>query len=154
MSVTVSEDCFEAGAILSAFNDRNKGAGGVVTFVGNVRETGPTSAVVKLHLEHYPGVTEASIAKIEQEAFLRWPLLDCEIIHRVGDLTPGEPIVLVCVAAAHRREAFEAADFIMDYLKTEAMFWKKEIRTDEETWIEPRQQDYQDADRWRKRKGD
>ena len=154
--ITVSETPFEPGAELAAFEARADGAGAVVSFIGKVRgqalgKAGEAS-VTALRLEHYPGVTERSIADIEKQAHSRWAIDDSLIIHRVGDLHPGEPIVMVCVASAHRREAFEAADFLMDYLKTEAMFWKKEIRTDGEAWIEPREADYKDADRWKDRK--
>lgn len=121
-----------------------------MSFLGKVRGRADGEDVSALYLEHYPGVTERSIAEIETEARKRWAIEDALIIHRVGELNPGEPIVLVCVAGAHRREAFEAADFLMDCLKTEAMFWKKETRADGEAWIEPRNADYKDAARWKK----
>ena len=106
------------------------------------------ASVNSLHLEHFPGVTEKSVQSIETKARARWALGDVLIIHRFGELAVGEPIVMVCTAAAHRRDAFEAADFLMDFLKTEAMFWKKECRSDGESWIEPRDGDYTDAARW------
>jgi molybdopterin synthase catalytic subunit len=145
----VSEEKFDPGAELSAFESAAKGAGAVVNFLGKVREKAGSNDVSALVLEHFPGVTEQSIADIEQQARSRWKVDETLIIHRVGRLAPGEPIVMVCVASAHRRDAFEAADFLMDYLKTEAMFWKKEISTSGEAWIEPRDQDYKDARRWR-----
>ncbi len=148
--IRVCEESFDPGAELSAFEKSAQGAGAVVSFVGKVRGAAGAEDVKALYLEHYPGVTERSISDIEAEARQRWPIDDALIIHRVGEMKPGEPIVMVCVASAHRREAFEAADFLMDYLKTEAMFWKKEVRDGGEAWIEPRDADYKDAARWRK----
>jgi molybdopterin synthase catalytic subunit len=101
-----------------------------------------------LYLEHFPGVTEESIAEFERDVRRRWEIEDVLILHRVGRLRPTEPIVLVCVSAAHRRKAFLAADFLMDCLKTQAFFWKKEIRASGEFWVEPRHDDYHDAERW------
>lgn len=147
--IRVSEEPFDPAAELSSFEKAAKGAGAIVSFVGKVRDKAGGEEVDGLYLEHYPGVTEQSIAEIETSAKTRWNIDDGLIIHRVGRLAPGEPIVMVCVSSAHRRDAFEAADFLMDYLKTEAMFWKKEIRKDGEAWIEPRDQDYKDAARWR-----
>lgn len=148
--IRVSPEPFDPGAELSAFEKGAGGAGAVVSFVGKVRGTAGETNVASLYLEHYPGVTERSIAQIEGEARKRWALVNLLIIHRVGELWPGEPIVMVCAASAHRRDAFEAADFLMDYLKTEAVFWKKEVRDAGEAWIEPRDADYKDAARWRK----
>ncbi len=150
--IRVLETPFDLNREIAAFNARAGAAGAVVTFSGAVRGAAGEARVDALELEHFPGVTERSIAAIEAEARERWPITDIDIIHRVGRLAPGEPIVLVCVAAAHRREAFEAADFLMDYLKTKAMFWKKESRSDGETWIEPRAEDYKDAARWKESK--
>ena len=147
--IRICAEPFDPGAELSAFEKNASGAGAIVSFVGKVRGVAAGEAVAALHLEHYPGVTERSIADIERQACERWTIDDALIIHRVGELNPGEPIVMVCVASAHRREAFEAADFLMDYLKTEAMFWKKEIRESGEAWIEPRKADYRDAERWK-----
>lgn len=147
--IRVSEQPFDPGAELSAFESAAKGAGAVVSFLGKVRQEAYGEKVTGLVLEHYPGVTEQSIAAIEREAKSRWDVDEVLIVHRVGALAPGEPIVMVCVSSAHRRDAFEAADFLMDYLKTEAMFWKKEIRENCEEWIEPRGEDYKDARRWR-----
>lgn len=146
--IRVSTELFDPGAELAAFEKSAAGAGAIASFLGKVRGTAHDEKVEALHLEHYPGVTERSIADIEGQARDRWSIGDVLIIHRVGDLKPGEPIVMVCVASDHRREAFEAADFLMDYLKTEAMFWKKEIREESEAWIEPREADYKDAARW------
>ena len=148
--IRVSTDPFDPGAELSAFEKSANGAGAVVSFLGKVRGRAGEGDVKALYLEHYPGVTERSIAEIERQARKRWAIDDTLIIHRVGELKPDEPIVMVCVASAHRREAFEAADFLMDYLKTEAMFWKKESREDGASWIEPREADYRDAARWKR----
>ncbi|MEZ5893591.1 MAG: molybdenum cofactor biosynthesis protein MoaE [Parvularculaceae bacterium] len=148
----MSEAVIDAGAELAAFEKRASAAGAVVSFLGKVRGAHAGEAVSALELEHYPGVTERSIAEMEREARARWPLDDILIIHRVGRIGPGETIVFVAAASAHRRAAFEAADFLMDYLKTEAMLWKKEVRDGGEAWIEPRPDDYQDAGRWRKDK--
>ncbi|WP_425409056.1 molybdenum cofactor biosynthesis protein MoaE [Hyphococcus sp.] len=147
--IKITDKPFDPGAEVANFERAAKGAGAVVSFLGKVREEANSEKVTSLFLEHYPGVTENSIAKIETAAQKRWAIKNTLIIHRVGALTPGEPIVMVCVASAHRRDAFEAADFLMDYLKTEAMFWKKEIRGASEAWIEPRDEDYKDAQRWR-----
>ena len=152
--IRVSPEPFDPGAELSAFEKSAEGAGAVVSFVGKVRGTAGTENIARLCLEHFPGVTERSIAEIDAHARQRWAISETLIIHRVGDLAPGEAIVMVCVASAHRREAFEAADFLMDYLKTEAMFWKKETRADGEAWIEPRDADYKDAARWKGGKED
>lgn len=146
--IRISEDMFEPDGELGRFNRRADGAGAVVSFLGNVRARVGDAEVQGLELEHYPGVTERAITTIASEVIERWRLCDVEIIHRVGRLLPGDPIVFVATAADHRREAFEAADYLMDYLKTKALFWKKEIRDNGVTWIEPRDADYKDAARW------
>ncbi len=146
--IRVSEDMIDPGEVLAAFESSATNAGAVVSFLGRVRSQAGETEVRSLFLQHYPGVTEKYIANVEAETRRRWTIDDILIIHRVGELKPGEAIVFVCVSAAHRREAFEAADFLMDYLKTEALFWKKEITQAGETWIEPREQDYMDAARW------
>ncbi|MDQ7734597.1 molybdopterin synthase catalytic subunit MoaE [Halomonas sp. SpR1] len=123
--------------------------GAVVSFTGLVRDFNETPDVTGLTLEHYPGMTERTLTEIGEQAWQRWSLQAVRIIHRVGYLTPGDPIVRVLVASAHRREAFEACDFIMDYLKTQAPFWKKEHSTQGEYWVKERHSDQQDAARWR-----
>ena len=115
--------------------------GGLVSFTGYVRDFTQSADVTALELQHYPGFTENEIAKIAEQARARFQILDCLVIHRYGRLLPGDPIVLVAVIAAHRDAAFEAARFIMDYLKTDAPFWKKEIGASGERWIEPRSDD-------------
>lgn len=144
--IRIADAPFDPTADLAGFG---AASGAVVSFVGRVRaRDGDGRAVETLTLEHYPGLTERSIVDIEAEARARWPLEDVLIVHRVGRLAPGAPIVLVATAAAHRRAAFEAADFLMDYLKTEALFWKKETGESGARWIEPRGRDYRDAERW------
>ncbi|MEZ5922250.1 MAG: molybdenum cofactor biosynthesis protein MoaE [Parvularculaceae bacterium] len=148
--IRLADRKFEPVAELTKFEKANIGAGAIVSFVGKVRGEADGKKVKALHLDHYPGVTEQSINDIAQQASARWAIDDALIIHRTGEVLAGEPIVLVCVASAHRRPAFEAADFLMDYLKTEALFWKKERLEGQERWIEPREDDYNDAARWRK----
>ncbi len=126
----------------------NVGVGAVVGFVGYVRDFNDGREVAGMFLEHYPGMTEKALAKIEVEAQARWPLLKVEVLHRIGALEPGEPIVFVGVASAHRQAAFEACDFIMDYLKTRAPFWKKESTQEGPRWVEGRQSDQDAAGRW------
>ena len=148
--IRLADRNFEPVAELAKFEKMNENAGAIVSFLGKVRGQADGQKVKALHLDHYPGVTEQSIYDIVQLASARWAIDDALIIHRTGEVLAGEPIVLVCVANAHRRAAFEAADFLMDYLKTEALFWKKERLDGEERWIEPREDDYKDAARWRK----
>ncbi len=150
--ISVTDQPFDPANALSKFEQRARGAGAIVNFIGKVREEADGDPVEALVLEHYPGVTEQSIAEIAADAQARWPISAVDIIHRVGRLSPGEPIVMVAVASAHRRAAFEAADFLMDYLKTRALFWKKEIRASGETWIEPRDDDYKHAALWEDKK--
>lgn len=125
-------------------------AGAVVTFTGKVRDMNLGDNVTGLSLEHYPGMTEKSLLKICDDAQQRWPLLKVRVIHRVGDLDIGDQIVFVGVSSAHRGAAFEACEFIMDYLKTKAPFWKKERTTDSTRWVESRDSDAKAAERWNK----
>lgn len=125
------------------------GVGAVVTFTGLVRNSSSLGEVTAIELEHYSGMTEASLGKIIDEAKQRWPLQGVTLIHRVGYLKAGEPIVLVAVASAHRSAAFEAASFIMDYLKTRAPFWKKEWVNGVAQWVEAKASDAAASDRWR-----
>ncbi|WP_077312354.1 molybdopterin synthase catalytic subunit MoaE [Vibrio palustris] len=122
--------------------------GAVVSFVGKVRDMNLNDDVIGLSLEHYPGMTEKSLHEIAEQAEQRWPLLGVTIIHRIGDLDLGDQIVLVGVASAHRQAAFSACDFIMDYLKTQAPFWKKERTTTETRWLDSRESDRLAAQRW------
>jgi molybdopterin synthase catalytic subunit len=125
--------------------------GAIITFTGTVRDTLPEGAgeIFTLTLEHYPGMTEKELTRIEEEAHARWPLQASLIVHRVGTLLPGDNIVLVITASAHREAAFEAARFLMDYLKTSAPFWKREKGPDGEHWVEAKETDDQAAARWR-----
>jgi molybdopterin synthase catalytic subunit len=123
-------------------------AGAVVTFSGLVRPQGEQGVLLAMELEHYPGMTESSIESIILEARQRWDVAAVRVIHRIGRLLPGENIVFVGVAASHRAGAFAAAEFIMDYLKTRAPFWKKEITADGEFWVGQKQTDEQAAGRW------
>ncbi|HEY0646748.1 molybdenum cofactor biosynthesis protein MoaE [Phenylobacterium sp.] len=147
MSIRLTEAPFDPGALLSEFSRGRSETGAVATFTGLARaEQGATNI---LELEAYPGFTETEISKIASEAQGRWALHDLMILHRVGRIGPGEPIVFVATAASHRRAAFEACDFLMDYLKSKAPFWKKEHGPEGERWIEPTAQDHADRERWR-----
>jgi len=148
MAIRVQLEAFDPGAQLNALHAANLGIGAVVGFVGYVRDFNAGQEVQGMFLEHYPGMTEKALAKIEAEARLRWPLLNVDILHRVGNLQPGEPIVFVGTCSAHRKAAFEACDFIMDYLKTRAPFWKKEGTAEGALWVEGRASDQQAAQRW------
>ena len=146
MTISLTEAPFDPGALLTAFTRGRSETGAVATFTGLARaEQGATTV---LELEAYPGFTEAAIGKIADEARGRWALHDVAILHRVGKIGPGEPIVFVATAAGHRRAAFEACDFLMDYLKSRAPFWKKEHGPYGERWIEPTAQDHADRERW------
>ena len=125
-------------------------SGAIVTFVGKVRDFNQGEEVKGLSLEHYPGMTEKALTDIVTEARGRWPLQECTLIHRIGDLLLGDQIVLVAVSSAHRDAAFEACHFIMDFLKTRAPFWKKELTAEGvQRWVEAKQSDDAAAARWR-----
>ncbi|MFY0990505.1 molybdopterin synthase catalytic subunit MoaE [Halomonas sp. C05BenzN] len=146
--IRVQEAPFDAGVEQAVLLAGRTDIGAVVSFTGLVRDFNERPEVTALTLEHYPGMTETALAGIVQEAEARWPLDGVSVIHRIGRLAPGDPIVLVVVASAHRRAAFEACDFIMDYLKTRAPFWKKEHATDGDYWVAERDTDHADARRW------
>ena len=148
MTVRIQTEPFDAGALLSEFSANRTQSGGVVSFTGLARAATDGQAVATLELDAYPGFTEPQIAAMETEARARFPVQDLLIVHRYGPIAPGEAIVFVAAAAEHRRPAFEAADFLMDWLKTKAPFWKKETGPDGERWIEPRPSDYDDVERW------
>jgi len=148
MAVRVQAGAFDPGAEVNAMHAANVGVGAVVSFVGYVRDFNDGLEVSGMLLEHYPGMTEKALGKIVVEAEQRWPLLKVEVLHRIGELEPGEPIVFVGVASAHRQAAFDACNFIMDYLKTRAPFWKKEQTGAGERWVEGKTSDSQAADRW------
>jgi molybdopterin synthase catalytic subunit len=146
MNIQIQVVPFDPGALLSAFTAGCTDAGAIVSFTGVARaDAGPTTT---LELEAYAGFTERHIERIAEEAVSRFHLLDLFVIHRTGEIAVGEAIVFVATAARHRREAFEAADFLMDYLKSRAPFWKKEAGVDGSRWIEPTARDRDDAARW------
>jgi molybdopterin synthase catalytic subunit len=144
MRLSVQEGPFDLGAELEAFG--TVGAGAVVTFTGIVRDEG--GSLVSMEIEHYPGMTERAIRGIMDEAAARWGLIDVLVIHRFGKLSPGEAIMMVATAAAHRGEAFAAAEFLMDYLKSRAPFWKKETRAEGANWVAARDADEAALKRW------
>lgn len=150
MSVTIQETPFDIAAEYRALKASGLDVGAVVTFTGSVRDINEDDAVTGLRLEHYPGMTEKEIEKILAEAANRWQVIACRVIHRVGDLLPGDDIVYVGVASSHRADAFQAAAFIMDFLKTRATFWKKEETVDGQRWLTTRQSDVEAADSWQK----
>ena len=144
-TVRIEASAFDVNAEIAALTKDVGRVGAVVTFTGHVRgDDGLTS----LTLEHYPGMTEREIVRCMDEAKKRWPLLGATIVHRIGKLVPGDPIVLVAVASAHRQAAFSAAEFLMDYLKTRAPFWKEEQRGAGTHWVEGRASDAERAKRW------
>lgn len=152
MAVRVQSEPFDVGAEVAALTAGREDAGGVVTFTGFVRGQADGRDLALLTLEHYPGMTERELERIDDEARVRFDLLGSTVIHRIGALTPGEPIVLVVTAAAHRRAAFEAAEFLMDYLKSRAPFWKKEsFRDGSERWVDARDCDSAALERWQSR---
>jgi molybdopterin synthase catalytic subunit len=147
-TVRVQGEAFDAGAEASALARGRTDVGAVVSFVGYCRDEGGRLAA--LQLEHYPGMAEEEMARVAREAESRWPLLGVTAIHRYGRIAPGEPIVLVAVASAHRGEAFAAAEMLMDFLKTRAPFWKRAIRADgaAESWVDAKGDDDASAARW------
>jgi molybdopterin synthase catalytic subunit len=153
MSVTIriQREPFDVAAETSILTRGRTDIGAVVTFTGICRGDEKGKPIGTLTLEHYPGMAEQEIARHVEEAQTRWPLLGVTIIHRHGRLTPGEDIVLVLTASSHREAAFAAAEFLMDYLKTHAPFWKQVEQADNKTWVEARDVDDAAAARWRKR---
>jgi molybdopterin synthase catalytic subunit len=147
--VRVQAADFDVGAELDSLTRGRTDVGGLASFVGLVRSSNDGSEVQGMTLEHYPGMTEKALEDICAQAHARWDLIDTVVIHRVGRLVPGDRIVLVGVASAHRGEAFEACEFIMDYLKTRAPFWKKEETADGPRWVEARASDDAAAGRWK-----
>ena len=139
---------FDSANELARFAAAHAQSGGIASFIGQVRAEGGEAAVLELELSHYPPLTLPGMQALAEEAGLRWPLEGLLILHRTGSLRPGEPIVLVAAAARHRRDAFLAADFAMDHLKSEAWFWKRERTAAGWCWIEPRGEDYTDKARW------
>ena len=146
--IRVQAEPFDIAAEIAALTRGNPDIGAVVTFTGLVREIAPGAPGQSMTLEHYPGMTEKALAAIEAEAQARWPLAGTTIIHRIGRLEPGDAIVLVVAASRHRQAAFDAAAFLMDYLKTRAPFWKKEEMNGAGTWVDARESDDEAAARW------
>ena len=147
--VRVQTDDFDVSAVLGELCDGRTDVGAAVTFTGYVRDLNLDAGVQAMHLEHYPGMTEKALEEIAEEASTRWKLLGTAVIHRVGELRPADRIVLVAVTSAHRGDAFEACEFIMDYLTTRAPFWKKELLKDGSSrWVEARSSDDEAAQRW------
>ena len=146
--IRVQTEAFDAHAETAAFAKGRAEAGALASFVGSVRDSAHGDVVSALELEAYPGFTEKQIAKIEAEARGRFELIDTLVIHRYGRMEPGEAIVLVAALSKHRREALQAVDYLMDRLKTEAPFWKREVRPDGAEWIEPRGDDREARGRW------
>ncbi|MGE5320151.1 MAG: molybdopterin synthase catalytic subunit MoaE [Hyphomicrobiaceae bacterium] len=148
MKIQVRREAFDLGAEVDAMRKGRTDIGAIASFVGLARDMNDGSGVAAMTLEHYPGMTEKALTALVDEANARWALLDVTVIHRIGRLLPGDPIVLVVVASSHRGEAFAACEFIMDYLKTRAPFWKKEETPQGERWVEARASDDVAAARW------
>ncbi|MCV2867195.1 molybdenum cofactor biosynthesis protein MoaE [Defluviimonas sp. WL0002] len=145
MDIRVQAAPFDFGAECGRFGQGDGRAGAVVTFLGLVRGADGMS---RMEIEHYPGMTEKALAKIAEDARARWSLSDLLIIHRYGPLAPGDAIMMVATAARHRKAAFEAAEFLMDYLKSRAPFWKKEFGPDGAEWVQAKDDDEAALDRW------
>ena len=146
MQVRVQEAPFDFGAEAQGFAARQTASGAVVTFTGIVRDV--AGGLQAMEIEHYPGMTEAALTKIADEAVTRWSLEDALVIHRHGQLAPTEMIMMVATAARHRKDAFDAAEFLMDYLKSRAPFWKREVTGEGAAWVEQRDEDEAALPRW------
>ncbi len=147
MRIVVQDTPFDFGAEAAAFAAGRRDMGAIVTFTGVVRDT-DAGDLQAMEIEHYPGMTEAALTDIAAQACARWSLGDVLVIHRFGRLAPGAPIMMVATAAPHRRDAFEAAEFLMDYLKSRAPFWKKEHRADQADWVAAKDEDEDALTRW------
>ena len=151
MTIYIQKELFDVEKIISNLRKNKPSIGAVVSFIGYVREYNEDTKTKKLkqmYLEHYPGMSEKALMKIELNAKSRWSLEDIFIVHRIGKLLPREPIVAVVVASQHRKNAFEACEFIIDFLKTDAPFWKKEISDQDELWVQDRVEDNQKKASW------
>lgn len=151
--IAVQAEPFDAHLLLADFSARAAGAGAIVSFTGMVRDENDGAAVSQLTLDHHPRLTERIVAAIGADAVERFALTDIMIVHRCGAMAPGEPIVFAAAAAPHRRAAFDAVDYVLDRLKTEAPFWKRERRGDGTHWLEARASDVADRRRWEKEQG-
>ncbi len=147
MRVLVQDAPFDLGEVVRAFSDQRSDMGAIVTFTGVVRDTGDAT-LEAMEIEHYPGMTESALTAIAQEATERWSLGDVLVIHRYGRLLAGEMIMMVATASRHRKDAFEAAEFLMDYLKSRAPFWKREISSKGASWVAAREEDEDALRRW------
>jgi len=150
MPVRIQEHDFDLSYEVARLREGDGQVGAVAVFIGTVRDLNEGSAVKQMTLEHYPGMTEAALEEIIEQAKSRWDLRNALIIHRIGSLKPQDQIVLVAVTSAHRGEAFSACEFMMDYLKTQAPFWKKEDTPDGARWVDARVSDDQALERWSK----
>lgn len=148
IAISVQTHDFDVAEVLKKMRASRKDIGAIVSFVGLVRDLNLNETVSTLTLEHYPGMTEKALTNIAETAKNRWDIMDVSVIHRVGTLAPSDQIVLVVVSSAHRGEAFQACEFVMDYLKTEAPFWKKETTPEGERWVDAKASDDQARDRW------
>jgi molybdopterin synthase catalytic subunit len=148
VSVSIQTADFDVGAEIARLRQGNPKVGAVASFIGVVRDLNEGDRVAEMTLEHYPGMTEKALEEIVAEAKARWELYDVRVIHRVGTLKPTDQIVLVVVTSGHRGEAFQACEFLMDYLKTRAPFWKRELTPDGGRWVEARAADDAAAGRW------
>ena len=148
MHVSVQSEFFDFSAEIKNFSETLGNIGALVTFTGIVRGQ-KSNTLDYMFIEHYPGMTETQIKLIVEDAFKRWKICDVLVIHRYGKLEPGEPIMMVATAAEHRKEAFEAAEYLMDHLKSRAPFWKKEVLNGEESWVEATSEDEASLNRWR-----
>lgn len=152
MKIKIQTEDFDAGTEIKQLSNGNLQVGAIVSFIGLVRDINDNAKVTEIVLEHYPGMTEKALVKIVDDARARWAIVDALVIHRIGRLLPNEQIVLVAVASAHRRDAFDACEFIMDYLKTHAPFWKKESLGEKERWVEAKVADEALIERWQQKK--
>ncbi len=150
MPVRVQQEDFDAGLEIARLRQGNAKVGAVASFIGVVRDVNDAAQVGELTLEHYPGMTERAIEEIVAETKARWEIYDALVIHRCGLLRPADQIVLVAVTSAHRGEAFQACEFLMDYLKTRAPFWKKELTPQGHRWVDARESDERAAERWQR----
>ena len=149
MRVRIQQEDFDAGAEIARLRANNPKIGAVASFIGIVRDLNEGAAVGSITLEHYPGMTDKALTSIAQQAKARWNLLDVLIIHRIGTLAPTDQIVLVVTTSSHRGDAFAACQFVMDYLKTEAPFWKKELTAEGTRWVDARDSDIDARERWK-----
>ncbi len=146
--IRIQKEPFDIAAVQEEMRTANPAIGAVVAFLGQMRDINEGDQINTMTLEHYPGMTEKALQAIVDEADQRWDLMGIRVIHRVGELKPLDPIVLVAVASAHRGEAFQACEFVIDYLKTRAPFWKKEQTPDGERWVDARHGDSEAEERW------